>query len=173
VSTADKVALWSLAVSAVALFVAAVSLIVAVYAIRKGNRNSSVAIMLAISEAAREAWKRFRSATDNDTRSYELAELMNLLEVACAMVNERSIAGASKGLLQELLLQELDLIDSDDNAKQEIAKLLSAPHTFEHIRKFKEMRLHDTPRFWYRIVCLCFEKVKAALSISVRLCLYK
>lgn len=172
-SPTDKIELWSLVVGVVALFVAAVSLIVAVYAIRKGNRNSSVATMLTISEAARGAWKRFLSAKDNDTRSYELAELMNLLEVACAMVNERSIAGASEELLRELLRQELDLIDNDDYAKREIATMLSAPHTFEEIRKFKEARTHETPRFLYRVVRRRIATVNAALSAGIRACLYK
>lgn len=171
-SAADKIALWSLVVAIAALFIAVVSLVVAAYAIRKGNRNSSVATMLTLSEAAREAWKRFLSSKDEDERSHELAELMNLLEVACGMLNEGSIVGISNELLRELLKQELDLIDGDEFSKREIAKLLSAPHTFAEIRKFKA-RLHDTPRFWYRMVLRCSEKVKAVVSTSIRACLYK
>jgi hypothetical protein len=172
VSTADKLALLSLVVGIVALFVAAVSLVVAVYAIRKGNRNSSVATLVTITEAAREAWKRFLNAENDNDRGYELAELMNILEVGCAMVNERSLAGVSKDLLKELFKQELAHIDGNEYARGQIKTMMSEPHTFEQISRFKE-RLHDTPRLWYRIVLRCSEKVKAIASSSVRACLYK
>jgi len=136
--------------------VAVSSLYVAIYSVRKGNRNSSVATMVMISEASREAWKRFLSAQNEETRSYELAELMNLLEIACAILNEKSFAGVSKKLLNDYLNEVVSLLCNDVGASKAIEGLFSSPTTFEHIRKFYNARRSEplsitTPKQWFQL----------------------
>ncbi|HZP04785.1 MAG TPA: hypothetical protein VFB43_07790 [Terracidiphilus sp.] len=128
-SSSDQIALASGVVSAIAL-------IVAVYAIFKGNRNSSVATLISLSESCRSAWNRFLAATTDDDRTYELAELMNTLEIAAAILNEDSLAGVSKTLLRAYLEQVLTLLRNNAFASAQIEQMLSVPDTFECIQKF-------------------------------------
>jgi hypothetical protein len=138
-----------------ALFMAIVSLVVAVYTIGKGNRNSSVATMVTISEASREAWKRFLSAKDDRSRSYELAELLNLLEIACSILNEKSFAGASKRLLKDYLNEAVTILRDDPNASNAIEELFSSPSTFKEIQKFYKAKRNNPlsvtkPKQWFQ-----------------------
>jgi len=125
----DQIALASGIVSVIAL-------VVAVYAIRKGNKNSSVATLISLSESCRAAWNRFLSAPNNDDRAYELAELMNTLEIAAAIVNEDSLAGVSKTLLRAYLEQVITLLKNNAFASEQIEHMLSEPKTFESIQRF-------------------------------------
>ena len=145
--TADLIAAASLAVSAIAL-------IVAWYAIYKGNRNASVATLVSINEAFRQAWQRFLKADNEADKSYELAELMNLFEIACGTQNEGSLAGVSKDIMAAYLNQVLTLLIYNDYTKAKIAELLETPNTFENIHKFLNIErptpLSVTiPKEWY------------------------
>jgi len=130
---ADWIALASLIVAFIALFVA-------VYAIRKGNRNASVATLVTIYEAFREAWRRFRQETDPAERDIEFADLMNTLEIACAILNEKSFSGVSRKLMETYLDEVLKEMKNNTYANAQINSLFSAPTTFEHIRHYYETR---------------------------------
>lgn len=136
------------------LFVAVIALVVAITAIYKGNRNSSVATLVTLSEASRQAWQRFLSAPNEDTKWYELAELVNLLEISSAILNEKSFAGVSKDLLKDYLSEAVSLLINDPYASKAVDKMWSAPTTFEHIRKFynakKSQPLSVVPKQWFQ-----------------------
>lgn len=137
------------------LIVAVISAAVAIYAIYKGNRNSSVATLVTISEASREAWQRFLTAPTDDTKWNELCELMNLLEIASAILNEKSFVGVSKRLLKDYLNEVLSLLINDAYASKAVDKMFSSETTFEHIRKFYNSRQTQplsvtTPRQWFQ-----------------------
>jgi hypothetical protein len=145
--TADLLSLASLGVAFVALAVAC-------YAIYKGNRNSSVATLVAINEAFRQAWQRFLTAQDDGAKSYELAELMNLLEIACGTLNERSLAGVSHGIMAAYLKEVLALLIDNEYAKCEITKLLNGPTTFGNIHQYLNIERPSPlsvtiPKEWY------------------------
>jgi hypothetical protein len=135
------------------LFISLLALCVAGYAIYKGNRNSSVATLVTLFEASRQAWQRFLSAETEDIKWYELAELMNLLEIASAILNEKSFAGASKDLLRDYLNEVVSLLRNDQYASSAIERMFSAPTTFEHIRKFynaKSALSVTKPKQWFQ-----------------------
>lgn len=141
-------------IAVAALAIAVISLVVALFAIYKGNRNSSVATLVMLSEAARAAWQRFLSASETQ-KSFELAELMNLVEVGCAILNEGSLAGVSKQLLRDYLKEVIGLISKDAYATAEIEKMFSSATTFEHIRKFYKAKRSDPlsvtiPKRWFQ-----------------------
>lgn len=112
-------------IASASLFVAAIALTVAVYTVFKGNRSSSVATMVTLNEASREAWHRFLFATTEDDRSYQLAELLNTLEIACSILNEGSFAGVSKGLLNHYLKEAITALKEDSISSKLVEKLFS------------------------------------------------
>jgi len=80
------------------------------------------------------------SAQDNAARQYELSELMNLAELACAIDFEGSFVGVSKELLIDYLEYSLPLLLNDAEARARIPAMLDSPKTFKYIRKFVDSR---------------------------------
>jgi hypothetical protein len=157
---ADKIALASLVIAIVSFFIALVALAVSMYATFKSNRNSSVATLVTLSEAFREAWSRFIKATrenDNDTKYYELAELMNLFEIACGIQLENSLSGMSMVLIKEYLEKALGLLISTEYTNKYVPGMLQDPLTFCNIKRFINSRpkyLSVTiPPSWYQFPC--------------------
>lgn len=109
-----------------------IALFVAVYAIRRSNRNASVATVVTLNEGFRQAWHRFLTA-QGTARDYEFAELMNLLEIACAIEWEESLTGVSREIASEYLAQNLQLLQSNDYAREKIQAAVHAPTTFKYI----------------------------------------
>lgn len=138
------------------LIVAILALLVALLAIYKGNRNASVATLVTLYEASRQAFQRFLSAETENRKRYELCELMNLLEIAAAILNERSFVGVSREIQREYLNEVLELLIDDKYARETIDNMLSAPSTFAHIRKFYKAKRNQplsvvTPRQWFQL----------------------
>jgi hypothetical protein len=135
------------------LFVALAALTVSVYAIYRGNRNTSAATLVTINEAFRGAWGRLLRAPHGIQHTIELAELMNLLETACAVYSEGSLAGVSQELMKDYLYMALGMIVKDEVLNGEIPPLLHEPHTFKYIKLFlkaKRTELSVTiPLSWY------------------------
>ena len=122
------------------------ALAVAVFAIRKGNRNSSAATLVTLNDSFRQAWLRFLTAKDDASRQYEFAELLNVMEIACAIYLEKSLAGKSRKLAEEYISHILKLLENDPEKRERLVCLINAPTTFEHIRKFREkMRRRGDP----------------------------
>ena len=127
--TSDQIAIASLAVALIAL-------VAAIYAIRRGDINSSAATMVTLNEAFRQAWSRYLSAEHEDGRQYEFSELMNLLEVGCALHGERSLSGVSRELTEEYLRDSLSLIEKYPDVRRRIESMRHSPTTFKYIKKF-------------------------------------
>jgi hypothetical protein len=119
-----------------ALVVSIVALMVACYAVWRGNRNSSAATMLSLNEGFRQGWVRFLGATSSESKNYELAELMNILEVAAAIQLEGSLAGVSGKLAEEYLCAVLSLLEAHDDARTRIKLLRQSAGTFEYLLQF-------------------------------------
>jgi hypothetical protein len=128
-NVSDQIAIASWAVSLIALAVA-------LFAIRKGNRNSSAATLVTLNEACRQAWHRFLSANGEEERQYEFSELMNLLEIGSAIYLEGSLAGVSRELIEEYLGNALSLLESNQDARARIERMRHSPTTFKYICRF-------------------------------------
>lgn len=146
------------------LVVASASLGVSYYAIRKSDINASAAMLVTLSEAFRSAWDRVLEAiktnrenpSTEDTRYKAFSELLNIFEVACAIINERSIAGFSKRMIHQYLVESLGLIVVNDYAKGQIPKMLTDETTFEHIKAFIKSLRNQPLRYiipieWYEL----------------------
>lgn len=126
-------------VAIVSLLVAVIALLLSVIAVRDGNRNSSCATLVTLNEGFRQAWQRFLPAEDN-AREYELAELMNLFEIACAVHAENSFSGNSRNLLRSYLERTLTLLEKDEYSRARMKSMVESNDTFIFIQKFLESR---------------------------------
>ena len=125
---ADNIATASFVVSLIA---AAVS----IYAIFKSNRNSSVATLVSLNQGWSQAWKSFLTSKDDEERFFNLAELMNLLEIACGIQVEHSLFGMSRIILTDYLDDSLTLLIDNSFTNVEIAKMLHSPKTFRNVKQ--------------------------------------
>jgi len=132
----DWIAIASLTVSASTLWIA-------YRTIRQGNKNSSTAILIALNDAFRAAWERYISAEDTK-KSHEFAELLNVLEIACAIHHEGSLFGVSKTLSRDYIENIIILIENDDKARMLLETMIHAPNTFEFIALFRK-RMRKRP----------------------------
>ena len=125
------------------LVVSVTALVVAIFAIRQGNRNSSAATLVALNEGFRQAWQRFLLALsdqDSTRQQYELSELMNMVEIASAIYLEGSLSGVSRELMEAYLDRSLSLLANNPNARKQISAMLDSPATFKYIRMFTKSR---------------------------------
>ena len=139
-------------IASASLIVATGALIVAWYAIRRANKTTSAATMVTLNEGFRSAWARFFSA-EGEQQITELAELLNLFEIACAIRLEGSLSGNSARLISEYLDNALGALASNDYARAQVNPLLQNANTFVFIKRFlkvKRTTLSVTiPPEWY------------------------
>jgi hypothetical protein len=142
----DWIGLFTLLVTIGAVWVAIVTL-------RRGNKNASVATLVALHEAFREAWQRFRQADSEIDRAWELSDLLNYIEIACGIECEKSLSGVSQTLMTDYLNEIFQILLSNDYINQQIPRMLHAPSTFCYIKRF----LHSKPKLsvtippaWYQ-----------------------
>ena len=126
----------SVSIAAASLVVTFIALLVAWYAIARANKTMSAATMVTLNEGFRSAWSRFFQATGAE-RQTELAELLNLFEIACAICLEGSLSGNSKKLMSEYLDNILRVLDKDEYARANVELLLQDASTFVFIKKFR------------------------------------
>ncbi len=126
---ASDLAAWaSLAVSLIALAVAFL-------AIRRGDNNSSAALLVTFNENFRSSWQRILHSDESD-RQFELAELMNLVEIACLIQREKSIHGRAAKLLDDYIKQAVGHVLHNQSLASEIPSLFQDETTFENITYF-------------------------------------
>jgi hypothetical protein len=150
-SPADQIAVASLAVA-----IAAFGL--SIYAISRANKTTSAATLMVLNEGFRQAWERClkQSQTPTDL-SYNVAELLNLIEIACAAYIERSVSGHSRTLLIEYLNSGLSIIISTPLLNDRVPKLLQDEKTFIFIKKFLRKKKRraalsvTVPPDWYEL----------------------
>lgn len=117
--------------------VSLIALCVAIYAIRRSNRNSSVATLVTLNEAFRQAWQRYLEAPEAG-KFHAFSELANLTEIACGIHLEKSLSGVSRELSSEYIEQVLLLIEGNEDARRRLEAAVHSPSTFKYIRLFRE-----------------------------------
>ena len=141
------------AIASASLVVASVALLIAWYAIKRANKTTSAATMVTLNEGFRSAWSRFFAATGTPQQENELAELVNLFEIACAIRLEGSLSGHSAELMSEYLENVLQLLVSNPYALANVPPLLQNAKTFKFIKTFLRMQRTTIsvtiPTRWY------------------------
>lgn len=145
----DWVALASLGVASAALGIS-------IYAILRANKTTSAATLVTLNEGFRQAWERcLHAMPEPDATSYNLAELLNLFEIACAIYLEKSLTGKSRKLMYEYLGSNLSLLIRTPVINDQALRLLQTKETFIFIKKFlkeKPPALSVTiPPKWYEL----------------------
>ena len=122
------------------LVVALVALVFSLYALRRSDRTGSAGTLVGVYDSIGQAWSRFLNATTETEQNFELAELLNRLEVACALTLGQGVHGTAKKLLDEYVESSLSMIVLDDAAPMALSRMLDRPTTFEHILRFIKIR---------------------------------
>ena len=128
-SWADIGTLAALVLNAIALGYAARQLWV-------GRRGASAAALISLNESFRQAWLLFSNTDNDDARQHAFADVMNLLEIACAIFEDNLFVGRSGRLLEDYLCHVFILIRDSEDALRRIEKLLLTPETFKHVLGF-------------------------------------
>jgi hypothetical protein len=121
----------------VGVVVAALALVFTAYGIHRSNQNSSAAALIALNEGLRQAWKRFLTVTDEQNKQHEFAELLNSLEIACALCVKGVFVGVSRELLTEYLSDVIDLFDANEDAKRRAEALIHSKTTFKYLALYR------------------------------------
>jgi hypothetical protein len=147
-------------IAAASLVVATAALVISIYAIRRANNTTSSATLVTLNEAFRQAWERYLQvpAPEPDTSSYNFAELLNLLEIACAIYLEGSVSGNSRTLMVDYLNNVLAHLLETPSTHVHVLQLLQTEKTFEFIKKFlKKLKKKPSilsvtiPPEWYEL----------------------
>lgn len=126
---------------AAAMVVSLAALAVAVITMRRSDRNASAATLVSLYEALRAAWGRYLKAEKPDQTEFEFAELVNLLELACAAYLDGGVHGAAREMLKEYLLEVLEILRDDEGARGRITRLMGRPNTYKYLKGFtRQMR---------------------------------
>lgn len=131
----------ALVVGVASLGVSAAALIIAVFAIKASDRNSSASTLVTLNDGFRQGWARFRDTEDEQQRYCELSELLNHFEIACAIYVQQSIHGTAREILGEYLCHTLAILVDDEEAKQWARAMVGADaeSTFKYISKFEDL----------------------------------
>lgn len=128
----------TLIISGTSLVVSLVALVVALVAMGRSDRNASGATLVTLYESFRQGWVRFQAETDPERSRYEMAELMNTFEIACAIHQDNSIHGRPRDILEEYLCDTFTKFADDVEAVKAIRSMIDGPSTFKYLRMFQQ-----------------------------------
>ncbi len=102
------------------------------------GRRAPAAALLTIQESFRQAWARFVDVPEGaaDRRYATLSEVMNLIEIGCALHEEQIFVGRVAEMFEGYLCDVLALINDSPSAKALVEQMLHDRVTFEHILAF-------------------------------------
>jgi len=137
---ADAVAFWANVATPIALLIGAVQLFY-------GRRASSGGALIALMESFRQAWLQFSNAPHEGAKQHTFSDVMNLLNMSCAIFEDTLFIGRSGRLLEFYLFHVFGLIEHSDDAKKRIQRMIMTEKTFEHIVKFIERHRDEIKGF--------------------------
>jgi hypothetical protein len=144
--TSDAVAFYANVATLVAAPLGLIGLWVAICQLSAGRNAASAAAVIALNESLRQAWLHFVQTTDGDKRQHAFADIVNLLESACAIDDDMLFVGSGGTLLGDYILHQLKLIEQSDDALQRIEKMFVTEKTFLHISNYLRRRRGDFKR---------------------------
>jgi hypothetical protein len=109
------------------------------WGIRRSNKNSSAATLVALNEGLRQGWDRFLH-DDPGKQDHHFADLLNIFEIACSLWCKRVFIGASREILRDYLDQAFALFKEDEYAISQLRELITHRTTFKYIRKYLQKR---------------------------------
>jgi hypothetical protein len=131
----DAVAFYANIATLAAVALTAIALFVTARQLRIGRKAASAGAFIALNESLRQAWLHF-SNIDDGRKQYAFADVMNLLESACVIFDEKIFVGKVETLLEDYLCHVFILIQDSDDARGRIEQMILTDRTFEHIVRF-------------------------------------
>jgi hypothetical protein len=133
--TTDAIALYANIATIVVVFFTAVALLVAAQQLWAARRGTSAGAYIALNESFRQAWLHF-SNVDEQGKQHAFSDIMNLLESACAIFEDKIFIGKVGTLLEDYLCHVFILIQQSDDARNRIERMMVTYKTFAHIVRF-------------------------------------
>lgn len=131
----DAVAFYANIGTLVAVAFTAIALFLTARQLSIGRRAASAGAFIALNESLRQAWLHF-SSIDQAGKQYAFADVMNLLESACVIFDEKIFVGKVETLLEDYLCHVFILIQESDDARGRVEHMMLTDKTFEHIVRF-------------------------------------
>lgn len=129
----------SLIVATGSCVVSMVALAVSLIALRRSDRNTSLATLVSINQGLSDAWRHYLYDPSPEMRDLAFGDLTNLLEIGCAAYLSGSIHHESKKLLGQHLCGTLNIIEGHAPAHHALRELREAPATFANLRSFQKI----------------------------------
>lgn len=124
-------------VAAIGSLVAAIAaLVIALAALWRADRNSSAATLVALSEGLRAAWERYLATANEADANFQFAELVNLLELACAILIDKAVHGAARDVLDQYVAKVLRIFAESPSACDRVAALKEDEDTFKYVQRY-------------------------------------
>lgn len=132
----EIVAFWANVATLITLVLTVGALVVTAWQLFVGRKAASAGALIALNESFRQAWLNFSRAADDEARQHAFADVMNLLEAACAIFEDKMFIGRAGKLLEDYLCHVFILIRDSDDARERIQAMIVTEKTFEHIYNF-------------------------------------
>ncbi|PZA09623.1 hypothetical protein DNX69_22940 [Rhodopseudomonas palustris] len=133
---ADEVSYLANITAILALLIGVVALWYAGRQLDLARKAGSATALIALAQSFRSGWYLVRTSKNDDERGYHFADLMNELEIACAVIRDEVFFDKSKDLLECYLLDVFDGIERDEQTLALLRPCLADATTFENIRVF-------------------------------------
>jgi hypothetical protein len=131
----DAVAFYANIATLVAVAFNVIALFVTARQLWTGRRAASAGALIALNDSFRQAWLQFSQAPE-EWKQHTFSDIMNLLESACAIDEDKLFVGKGGKLLEDYLCHVLILIQQSDDARHRIEQMMLTAQTFDHILKF-------------------------------------
>lgn len=128
----DAVAFYANIATLIAVFIAA-------WQVRLGRKAASAGAFMTLNESLRQAWLHFSAVSEQGSeqqRLHAFSDVMNLLESACAIFEDKIFVGKVGTLLEDYLCHVLILIQQSEDARSRIERIMVTEKTFDHILRF-------------------------------------
>ena len=103
--------------------------------LRLARRAASAQTMVSLHESFRQAWIRVADTPD-EAKDAPLHDLLNVVELACAVVNDDVMARRTRALLVEFLCHQMVQFENHEATRGRIEEMMQTPTTFLNIREF-------------------------------------
>jgi hypothetical protein len=133
---ADLISFWAGIAALVAILLNVLAVVYAAGQLKVARRAAAGASLIPLAESFRQAWLQFRQAADEPAKQHTFADIMNLLEVACAIFEDGLLIGGAGKLLEDYLCHVFAMLNRSPDAQQRIERMVHTAKTFEHIGKF-------------------------------------
>lgn len=98
----------------------------------------------------RQGWQRFLAENDkgdHDRAAFELTELFNIVELACAIYYDSSFSGNVHRIVRQYLTNFMSFTDMNERFQEVFQASIDTPDTYEFIRRFRD-EMERGPSGW-------------------------